>query len=64
MPHARAWRVEQVEVVEQPLDCRVDDVSAVHVVGQDAVGPPQEVQVLVQPRQDVVPARASGRAPA
>ena len=55
--HGARLRLDEVEVVEEPLGRGVDGVTPADVVGQDAVGLAKDPEVRVQPRPDVVPAR-------
>ena len=55
VPDGVRLRLHEVEVVEEPLGGRRNGNAPVDVVGQDEIGVAQEVQVRVQPGEDVVP---------
>ena len=54
-------RLDEVEVVEQPLGGRRHRDAPVDVVGEGAIGRGEDADVLIQPRQHVVPAGPRGR---
>ena len=57
VPHGARLRLDEMEVVEQPLGGRRHGDAAVDVVSEGAVRRAQDAEVLFQPRQHVVPAR-------
>ena len=52
--------LDQVEVVEEPLGGRGEELAAMDVIGQDAVGVAQNPRVLVHPGEELLAAVIAG----
>ena len=63
VPHAADLGLDQVEVVEQPLGGGGEELAAVHVVGEDAVGVAQHPGVVVEAGGRTGARVVAGRAP-
>ena len=60
MLHAADLGFDEVEVVEEPLGGRGEELAAVDVIGQDAVGIAQNPRVLVHPGEELLAAVIAG----
>ncbi len=60
MLYAADLGLDQVEIVEEPLGGRGEELAAMDVIGQDAVGVAQNPRVLVHPREELLAAVIAG----